>query len=199
MARDEIRLELRNRDVEHDEEVARAEQARERAVRDVTDETMAQTLQEEHIREHWQQGQHHARPRSQDEHSHVHDDSLPSPPPSFPEQILPHQSHQTNSSSTISQLYSPPHASPSLQTRVSSVSELENQLLLSGCTVRDVTDTDEVRRNRDLSIRCAVCMEPFVLGDRVRTLPCLHVFHARCIDQWICLRGTCPIDQNPCL
>ena len=199
VARDEIRLEMRNRAVEHDEEVARAEQARERAARDVADEVVAQTLQEEHIRQHWQQGQQYVSPRQQEEVGHVHDDSLPSPPPPLPEQTLPHDRHRVNSSSSVSQLRSPPHASSSTQIGVSSISQLENQLLLSGCTVRDVTDTDEVRRIQDLNIRCAVCMEFFVLGDRVRTLPCLHTFHARCIDQWICLRGKCPIDQNPCL
>ena len=75
-ARDEIRLELRNRAVEHDEAVARAEQARERAARDVTDEAMAQTLQEEHIRDHWQQGQEYVPPRPQEEVGQVQTDSL---------------------------------------------------------------------------------------------------------------------------
>ena len=187
-ARDEIRLELRNRAVEHDEAVARAEQARERAARDVTDEVMAQTLQEEHIRDHWQQGQEYVPPRPQEEVGQVQADSLSPLPPPLPTQTAPH-GRQTASL--------PPNTEP--HSRAASISELENQLLLSGCTVRDVTDIDEVRRMRDLNMRCAVCMEPFVLGDRVRTLPCLHVFHSRCIDQWICLRGKCPIDQNPCL
>ena len=187
-ARDEIRLELRNRAVEHDEAVARAEQARERAARDVTDEVMAQTLQEEHIRDHWQQGQEYVPPRPQEEVGQVQADSLSPLPAPLPTQTAPH-GRQTASLSPNTE----PHS------RAASISELENQLLLSGCTVRDVTDTDEVRRMRDLNMRCAVCMEPFVLGDRIRTLPCLHVFHSRCIDQWICLRGKCPIDQNPCL
>lgn len=188
-ARDEIRLELRNRAVEHDEAVARAEQARERAARDVTDEAMAQTLQEEHIRDHWHQGQQYVPPRPQEEVGQVQTDSLSPLPSPLPAQTAPHDSHRTTSLPPITE----PHS------RAASISELENQLLLSGCTVRDVTDTDEVRRMRDLNIQCAVCMEPFILGDRARTLPCLHVFHARCIDQWICLRGKCPIDQNPCL
>ena len=76
-ARDEIRLELRNRAVEHDEAVARAEQARERAARDVTDEAMAQTLQEEHIRDHWHQGQEYVPPRPEEEDGQVQADSLP--------------------------------------------------------------------------------------------------------------------------
>ena len=76
-ARDEIRLELRNRAVEHDEAVARAEQARERAARDVTDEAMTRTLQEEHIRDHWRQGQEYVPPRPQEEDGQVQADSLP--------------------------------------------------------------------------------------------------------------------------
>jgi len=196
LARDEVRLDLRDRALQHDEEVARAEQARERAARDVTDETMAQNLQEEHIRDHWQRGHHSIRTRPQEEVGHVQDHPLPtsSTSPSTLQPPLP-QIRQT-SSPPNSQRLSPAALSPQ---RATSISELENQLLLSGCTVRDIATIEEVRRIRELNIRCAVCMEPFVLGDRVRTLPCLHVFHSRCIDTWICSRGKCPLDQNPCL
>ena len=32
---------------------------------------------------------------------------------------------------------------------------------------------------------CAVCLEAVVQGDAVKTLPCGHEFHARCIDRWL--------------
>ena len=32
---------------------------------------------------------------------------------------------------------------------------------------------------------CTLCMETFKSGDRLRTLPCLHHYHAKCIDRWL--------------
>ena len=39
--------------------------------------------------------------------------------------------------------------------------------------------------------QCCICMDTNA-GD-VRTLPCMHVFHVRCIDEWLAQNGTCPI------
>lgn len=39
---------------------------------------------------------------------------------------------------------------------------------------------------------CAVCLESFVEGDQQRTLPCFHVFHARCVDNWLSTSSFCP-------
>lgn len=33
--------------------------------------------------------------------------------------------------------------------------------------------------------RCSVCMDDFDSGDKLRTLPCNHEYHAACIDQWL--------------
>lgn len=42
--------------------------------------------------------------------------------------------------------------------------------------------------------QCMVCIENYVKGDKVRTMPCLHFFHSKCIDEWLLSRGkTCPI------
>jgi hypothetical protein len=32
---------------------------------------------------------------------------------------------------------------------------------------------------------CAICLEEFVIGDKVRVLPCEHVFHMNEIDDWL--------------
>lgn len=42
---------------------------------------------------------------------------------------------------------------------------------------------------------CVVCREPMLAGEEVRRLPCLHVFHQACIDQWLRRRPTCPLDN----
>jgi hypothetical protein len=41
---------------------------------------------------------------------------------------------------------------------------------------------------------CAVCLESYVEGDVVKTVPrCKHAFHANCLDAWLSRRGQCPL------
>jgi len=41
---------------------------------------------------------------------------------------------------------------------------------------------------------CAVCLEPFRIGDRCRVIPaCSHAFHLHCADAWLSKRSVCPI------
>jgi hypothetical protein len=41
---------------------------------------------------------------------------------------------------------------------------------------------------------CPVCTDDFVDGEKVRILPCRHIYHQRCIDPWLLEKsGTCPI------
>eukprot|EP00927_Polykrikos_kofoidii_P014002 TRINITY_DN16103_c0_g2_i1.p1 TRINITY_DN16103_c0_g2~~TRINITY_DN16103_c0_g2_i1.p1 ORF type:complete len:615 (+),score=98.66 TRINITY_DN16103_c0_g2_i1:73-1845(+) len=42
---------------------------------------------------------------------------------------------------------------------------------------------------------CVVCREPMEIGDECRRLPCLHLFHKQCIDQWFQVKATCPLDN----
>ena len=40
---------------------------------------------------------------------------------------------------------------------------------------------------------CNICLEAFVNGDGVKTLPCLHMFHTSCIDTWLSRKSECPL------
>lgn len=41
---------------------------------------------------------------------------------------------------------------------------------------------------------CTICLDEFVVGDKLRCLPCNHVFHAECIAKWLIERSaTCPL------
>jgi len=39
---------------------------------------------------------------------------------------------------------------------------------------------------------CQICMEDFEDGDELRTLPCFHLFHAKCVDKWLKVNSICP-------
>ncbi len=41
---------------------------------------------------------------------------------------------------------------------------------------------------------CAICLDDFEKGDRIRTLLCYHFFHSICIDNWLTSKTrTCPM------
>lgn len=40
---------------------------------------------------------------------------------------------------------------------------------------------------------CRICLSTFSEGEAVKTLPCLHMYHQNCIDNWLKRKGDCPI------
>ncbi|THH26817.1 hypothetical protein EUX98_g7369 [Antrodiella citrinella] len=58
-----------------------------------------------------------------------------------------------------------------------------------------VADEDEEEPEWvDKQDECAICLEVFVKGDRVRELPCGHIFHMDEVDEWLIQRKKlCPV------
>lgn len=48
-----------------------------------------------------------------------------------------------------------------------------------------------------LRSRCVICMVEFKIGEQVRYLPCMHVYHVLCIDNWLMRSFTCPSCMEP--
>lgn len=40
---------------------------------------------------------------------------------------------------------------------------------------------------------CSICLSNFEIAEDVRNLPCAHVFHMNCIDQWLRRHRVCPL------
>lgn len=44
---------------------------------------------------------------------------------------------------------------------------------------------------------CIICMQEFAAGEEVVHLPCLHMFHAGCAQEWLRRKPVCPLDMIP--
>ncbi|KAI0563910.1 RING-type E3 ubiquitin transferase [Gracilaria domingensis] len=43
---------------------------------------------------------------------------------------------------------------------------------------------------------CVICLESIIVGQRVRTLPCNHIYHSQCIRVWLRRKNACPCCCN---
>lgn len=48
-------------------------------------------------------------------------------------------------------------------------------------------------QDMDSQSQCMVCLSDFSADEEVRKLPCCHIFHANCIDEWLRRCTDCPI------
>ncbi|XP_076641864.1 ring finger protein 11 [Halictus rubicundus] len=44
---------------------------------------------------------------------------------------------------------------------------------------------------------CVICMMELLTGEQVRYMPCMHTYHAACIDSWLQRSLTCPSCMEP--
>ncbi|KAF9599924.1 hypothetical protein IFM89_001870 [Coptis chinensis] len=51
-----------------------------------------------------------------------------------------------------------------------------------------------VLEDNSTSRTCSICLEDYIVGERIRILPCRHKFHATCVDAWLTSwRTFCPV------
>ncbi|XP_076239186.1 uncharacterized protein LOC143182207 isoform X2 [Calliopsis andreniformis] len=51
----------------------------------------------------------------------------------------------------------------------------------------------KVENEEDVIEKCTICLSEFEDSESVRRLPCMHLFHINCVDQWLCTNKRCPI------
>lgn len=55
------------------------------------------------------------------------------------------------------------------------------------------SDNEEDYKHKE----CNVCIEYYKKGDKLTRLPCQHIFHEECIENWLCNENVkCPICRN---
>jgi hypothetical protein len=69
----------------------------------------------------------------------------------------------------------------------------------TGCTATNISKADDDDGNDGNRIKlvvhdeCSICLGHFEINDRLRTLPCHHIYHKACIDRWIQQSSSCPM------
>ncbi|CAH8449843.1 unnamed protein product [Schistosoma haematobium] len=59
--------------------------------------------------------------------------------------------------------------------------------------LRKIPETLFVKDSNEFET-CAICLEDYKDGDKLRVLPCGHAYHSKCVDPWLLKRrGFCPI------
>ena len=66
---------------------------------------------------------------------------------------------------------------------------------MAGIEVADVGMTDMIGCVCDC--RCAICMIDFETGDEIKYLPCMHIYHKECVDDWLVRSLRCPACMEP--
>ncbi|CAM9881586.1 unnamed protein product [Ectocarpus sp. 12 AP-2014] len=64
--------------------------------------------------------------------------------------------------------------------------------VVSGADGSARANDETVVRVSELPDVCAICLGQYATGEEVHVLPCLHIFHAECLDVWIRGHPSCP-------
>ena len=55
------------------------------------------------------------------------------------------------------------------------------------------SELNNVDRLEEENKECAICLEIFEKGNKIISLPCVHIYHDNCIKEWLLKKNFCPI------
>ena len=59
-----------------------------------------------------------------------------------------------------------------------------NQIIINNSNINDIKNKNDI---------CNICMDEYMINDKLTSLPCKHAFHTDCIKNWLCNeKVTCP-------
>ncbi|KDP39315.1 hypothetical protein JCGZ_01072 [Jatropha curcas] len=62
-----------------------------------------------------------------------------------------------------------------------------------GASVDSVKKLDKIRIEGSEILVCSVCLEELSIGSEATRMPCSHVYHQKCIVEWLKKSNTCPL------
>lgn len=66
-----------------------------------------------------------------------------------------------------------------------------SRMVIDRCTYRHAYTRPQAPAHQDE--KCTICLSNFESGSDCRRLPCMHLFHMECVDQWLTTNKHCPI------
>jgi hypothetical protein len=87
--------------------------------------------------------------------------------------------------------------------RILTKSDVERLLASASTTPSTASADDDVSKEDQNLINnscCAICIDDYQEGDSVRDLPCGHIFHDSCVDEWLLKHNRlCPVCKQDVL
>ena len=51
----------------------------------------------------------------------------------------------------------------------------------------------KIKDNELLLSECSICLDNYNIGDKISILSCNHIFHTKCLNEWLKKKEECPL------